>query len=397
MIRNAYFTSESVTEGHPDKVCDQIADAVLDAIIAAEPSAHVACEVAAGNGVLMIMGETSAKHMPDYISIARRTIEEIGYGSPESGFDLSRCGFVTAMNQQSPDIQLGVNQSQEKKAGASDAGDVLGAGDQGMMVGFACDETPELMPLPISLAHTLTKRLAEVRKSGKLPWLLPDGKSQVTIRYDEKGRPAYCEAVVISAQHRDVLSQSELQKEIKKHVIDAVMPPHLMKPDTKIFINPTGRFVVGGPQGDSGLTGRKIMADTYGGLASHGGGSFSGKDPTKVDRTGAYMARYIAKNVVASGLASRCTVQLAYIIGVAKPVSVYLDTEGTGVLPDEVLAVIVETCFDMRPSGMISKLDLWRPIYRQVASYGHFGRPELDLPWEKTDMAHILSTFKKIR
>ena len=397
MVRNACFTSESVTEGHPDKICDQIADAVLDEILTYEPDAHVACEVSAANGIVLVMGETSALKKPDYGEIVRKVIEGIGYGQPESGFDLSHCATMVVMNSQSPDIRMGVDSSREYQMGNAEALDLAGAGDQGMMVGFACDETPELMPLPISLAHKLTQRLAKVRKNGCLPWLLPDGKSQVTVRYDKAGEPLCCATIVVSAQHRADVPGEELERAVRREVIEAVIPPEMSTDQTKIWINPTGRFVLGGPAADSGLTGRKIMVDTYGGYVSHGGGAFSGKDPSKVDRTGAYMARYIAKNIVASGLARHCMIQLAYAIGVAQPVSVYLDTDGTGILPDEVLSVIVRTCFDMRPAAMIEKFGLKQPVYSQVSCYGHFGRGELNLPWEQTDMAFLLSAFRGIR
>lgn len=393
---NRCFTSESVTEGHPDKLCDQIADAVLDEILTTKPNARVACECAAANGIVMVMGETSASTLPNIDKIVRNTISKAGYDTRESGFDVANCTVITAMNRQSPDIAMGVVCSQETRMGDSGDQSVIGAGDQGMMFGFACDETPELMPLPIAMAHGLTRRLAQVRKDGKHAWLLPDGKSQVTIEYSQQGEPLRCEAVVVSAQHKADVNMKNLRRAIVEDVIVPEIPARLLDKETKIHINPTGRFVVGGPAADSGLTGRKIIADTYGGYAGHGGGSFSGKDPTKVDRTGAYMARYVAKNIVAAGLARRCAVQVAYAIGIARPVSVLIDSQGTGILPDHVLAVIVDQCFDFRPAGMIETLRLRRPIYRQVSCYGHFGRADGDIPWEETDMVSLLSAFKEI-
>lgn len=396
MLRNKSFTSESVTEGHPDKICDQVADAILDEIIATQPEARVACECAAGNGIVLVMGETSATAIPDISGIVRRIMVNAGYSGPESGFDFAASTVIMALSPQSPDIAQGVAHSLENRAGDDDAKSVLGAGDQGMMFGFACDETPELMPLPISLAHCLTRRLAAVRKEKKLPWLRPDGKSQVTIRYNEMGNPERCEAIVVSAQHAPGVGGDTLRDAIIQDVILPVIPSQYLDRETKIHINPTGRFVLGGPAADSGLTGRKIIADTYGGYASHGGGSFSGKDPTKVDRTGAYMARYMAKNIVAAGLARRCTVQVAYAIGVARPVSVMVDTEGTGMLPDEALSLIVDHCFDLRPGAMIETLGLRRPIYSRVSCYGHFGRMDDEIPWELTNMVPILSAFKTL-
>ncbi len=381
------FTSESVTEGHPDKICDQIADRILDAILADDPMARVACEVTAATGQVLIMGEITTETYVDFARIARDTIREIGYTGSEMGFDANTCAVLNCVHEQSPDIALGVDRSLESKQ----SGEICqtaenGAGDQGMMFGYACNETPELMPMPIMLAHKLSKRLAEVRKTGILPYLRPDGKSQVTIEYDENDQPYRVDAVVISSQHAPEADMERLRKDIITHVIHAVIPDSLMDAQTKIFVNPTGRFVIGGPFGDSGLTGRKIIVDTYGGVGRHGGGSFSGKDPTKVDRSGAYMARHIAKSVVASGLADKCEVQLAYAIGVAQPVSVRVDTFGTEhIAVTEIENRIVQT-FDMRPSAIIRYLDLRRPIYGRTASYGHFGRTELNLPWEQIQL-----------
>ena len=381
------FTSESVTEGHPDKICDQIADRILDAILADDPMARVACEVTAATGQVLIMGEITTETYVDFARIARDTIREIGYTGSEMGFDANTCAVLNCVHEQSPDIALGVDRSLESKQ----SGEICqtaenGAGDQGMMFGYACNETPELMPMPIMLAHKLSKRLAEVRKTGILPYLRPDGKSQVTIEYDENDQPYRVDAVVISSQHAPEADMERLRKDIITHVIHAVIPDSLMDAQTKIFVNPTGRFVIGGPFGDSGLTGRKIIVDTYGGFGRHGGGSFSGKDPTKVDRSGAYMARHIAKSVVASGLADKCEVQLAYAIGVAQPVSVRVDTFGTEhIAVTEIENRIVQT-FDMRPSAIIRYLDLRRPIYGRTASYGHFGRTELNLPWEQIQL-----------
>lgn len=390
-----FFTSESVTEGHPDKICDQIADAVLDNIIQQDPMARVACEVAVTTGLVLVMGEISTDCYVDIPKIARKTIEEIGYTRAKYGFDSETCAVITSIDEQSPDIALGVNQALEVKKGQSaDEFEAIGAGDQGMMFGFACDETPELMPMPISLAHQLTRRLAYVRKNEILPYLRPDGKSQVTVEYDND-KPVRVDTVVISTQHSPEVDHDTIERDIMEHVIKAVIPAELLDDNTKYYINPTGRFVVGGPQGDSGLTGRKIIADTYGGYGRHGGGAFSGKDPTKVDRSASYAARYVAKNIVAAGLAKKCEVQLAYAIGVAHPVSILVDTFGTGAIPDERLVELVERNFDLRPAAIIKKLDLRRPIYRQVAAYGHFGRSDLDLPWEKTDMAAALAEQAK--
>ena len=389
---NRVFTSESVTEGHPDKMCDQISDAVLDALLEQDKMSRVACECCTTTGMVMVMGEITTEAYADIPAIVRKTVGEIGYTNPEFGFDNSTCAVLTSIHEQSADIAMGVDRSYECREGAKDACDLddTGAGDQGMMFGFACDETPELMPAPISYAHKLSRRLAEVRKSGELTWLRPDGKSQVTIEYGPDGKVLRIPAIVVSTQHSADIDIKELREGIMETVIKPVIPENLIDADTKYFINPTGRFVIGGPVGDSGLTGRKIIVDTYGGYARHGGGAFSGKDPTKVDRSACYMARYIAKNIVAAGLARRCQIELAYAIGVARPVSVLVDTQGTGVVSDERLAEIVNEAFDMRPAKIIQKLDLRRPIYRQTAAYGHFGRTDVDLPWEHTDMVEEL-------
>ena len=388
------FTSESVTEGHPDKVCDQISDAVLDDILASDPHAHVACETFTTTGMVVVMGEITTSHYTDIPSIVRRTVERIGYTDPAYGFDYRSCAVMTAIDEQSPDIAMGVNQSYEvQQGGDSDPLDLVGAGDQGMMFGYACDETPELMPAPISLAHRLTRRLAQVRKSGELKWVRPDGKSQVTVEYDEEGKVVRCPAIVVSTQHDPDIGLKDLREAIVETVIKPIIPAQYIDADTKFFVNPTGRFVVGGPVGDTGLTGRKIIVDTYGGAAAHGGGAFSGKDPTKVDRSAAYMARYAAKNLVAAGLCRKCQIELAYAIGVAHPVSVLVDTFGTGVLPEEELSKIVERHFDLRPAAIIRDLDLLRPIYEQTAAYGHFGRTDIDLPWEKTDRVEALKQY----
>ena len=382
------FTSESVTEGHPDKICDQISDAVLDAILEKDPDGRVACETAVTTGMVLVMGEISTKCYVDIPKIAREVIRDIGYDRAKFGFDCDTCGIITSIDEQSGDIALGVDRALEaKEAGITEEDN--GAGDQGMMFGFACDDTPELMPMPISLAHKLAKRLAQVRKDGTMPYLRPDGKTQVTIEYEDD-RPVAVETIVVSNQHSPDVPMEQLRADIKREVIDAIVPKELMRPETKIFINPTGRFVIGGPQGDSGLTGRKIIVDTYGGMGRHGGGAFSGKDPTKVDRSAAYAARYVAKNIVAAKLARKCEVQLTYAIGVAKPVSINVNTFGTGKVADEVLEQAVEKVFDLRPTAIIRSLDLRRPIYRKLAAYGHMGREDLGVSWEKTDKVDAL-------
>lgn len=386
------FTSESVTEGHPDKVCDQISDAVLDEILAQDRDAHVACETIATTGLVLVMGEISTSCYVDIPKIARSVVREIGYDNAEQRFDGSTCAVLTAIDEQSPDIAMGVNDAMAVRGRQAADYDRTGAGDQGLMFGYACNETPELMPLPISLAHQLAKRLTAVRKSGALPYLRPDGKTQVTVEYDGL-TPVRVETVVVSTQHGEDVTLDTIRADLIEQVIRPVVPASLLDDDTKIFVNPTGRFVVGGPQGDSGLTGRKIIVDTYGGYARHGGGAFSGKDPTKVDRSAAYMARYAAKNIVAAGLASRCELQLAYAIGVARPVSVLVDTEGTGAVPDDRLAQAVQELFDFRPAAIIDFLQLRRPIYRPLAAYGHFGREDLDVAWEKTDKVGDLKRY----
>ncbi len=388
---NKFFTSESVTEGHPDKICDQISDAVLDAILAKDPYARVACETSATTGLVLVMGEISTDCYVDIQSVARNTIRRIGYDRAKYGFDCDTCAVLTAIHEQSADIALGVDNSVEHRE-TGDVADTFGAGDQGMMFGYATNETEEYMPLAITLAHKLTRKLTEVRKSGELDYLRPDGKSQVTVEY-ENGKVKRLEAVVVSTQHSEKISTEQLRKDIEKRVIRAVLPAELIDENTKIYINPTGRFEIGGPHGDSGLTGRKIIVDTYGGSCPHGGGAFSGKDPTKVDRSAAYFARYICKNVVAAGLADECTLEVAYAIGVARPVSLFVNTKGTGKLPDEKIADIISREFDMRPYSIIKTLDLRRPIYEATAAYGHFGRPEF--PWEKLDRADDLKKYLK--
>lgn len=384
------FTSESVTEGHPDKVCDRVSDAVLDAILEKDPNARVACETFCTTGSITVMGEISTSCQVDIPQIARDVVCEIGYNSPEAGFDGNTCAVMTAIDKQSPDIAMGVDNSLEFKDGQEDRYNLNGAGDQGMMFGYACDETPELMPLPISLAHKMAKRLTEVRKSGELGYLRPDGKTQVTVEYED-GKPVRIDAVVVSSQHSAAVDLGTLRADILEKVIKPTVPEELFDENTKVYINPTGRFVVGGPAGDTGLTGRKIIVDTYGGFARHGGGAFSGKDPTKVDRSAAYAARYIAKNIVAANIASKCEVQLAYAIGVARPVSVMVDTFGTGKYDDEKIAEAVKKVFDLRPSAIIDTLELRKPIYKQLSAYGHMGRTDLDIPWERTDRTDVLS------
>ena len=387
------FTSESVTEGHPDKICDQISDAVLDDILANDPHAHVACETFTTTGMVTVMGEITTNHYTDIPAIVRRTVKNIGYDDPSYGFDYHSCAVMTAIDEQSADIAMGVNKSFEAQSGGTDEADIIGAGDQGMMFGYACTETEELMPAPISLSHKLAKKLSAVRKSGELSWLRPDGKTQVTVEYGDKGEVLRCPTIVLSTQHDPDISLKDLREAVIETIIKPTIPAHLIDGTTKFFVNPTGRFVIGGPVGDTGLTGRKIIVDTYGGSAAHGGGCFSGKDPTKVDRSAAYMARYVAKNLVAAGMATKCQIEVAYAIGVARPVSVLVDTYGTAIMDEEKLSHIVSECFDMRPAKIIETLDLCRPIYQQTAAYGHFGRPELDLPWERLDMVETLKSY----
>ncbi|KHO61008.1 MULTISPECIES: methionine adenosyltransferase [Thermoanaerobacter] len=385
------FTSESVTEGHPDKICDQISDAILDEILKKDPYARVACETAVTTGLVMVMGEITTQCYVDIPKVVRKVVEEIGYTRAKYGFDADTCAVITSIDEQSPDIALGVDKALEAKRGELSDSEIeaIGAGDQGLMFGFACDETEELMPMPIMMAHKLARRLAEVRKDGTLSYLRPDGKTQVTVEYEDD-KPVRVDSVVVSAQHAPEIDHDAIERDIIEHVIKPIIPENMIDDKTKIFVNPTGRFVIGGPQGDSGLTGRKIIVDTYGGYARHGGGAFSGKDPTKVDRSASYAARYVAKNIVAAGLAKKCEVQLAYAIGVATPLEIGIDTFGTGKIPDEKISEIVKQVFDLRPAAIIRDLDLRRPIYRQVAAYGHFGRHDLDLSWEKTDKVDIL-------
>ena len=389
------FTSESVTEGHPDKICDQISDAILDALLEQDPMSRVACETATTTGLVLVMGEITTKGYVDIQKIVRDTVREIGYDRGKYGFDADNCAVITAIDEQSADIAMGVNKALEAKEHlmSEDEIEAIGAGDQGMMFGYAVNETPELMPYPISLAHKLTRQLTRVRKDGALTYLRPDGKSQVTVEYDENGKPARLDAVVISTQHSEDVTQEQIHEDVKKYVLDPILPAEMVDENTKFYINPTGRFVIGGPHGDSGLTGRKIIVDTYGGMARHGGGAFSGKDCTKVDRSAAYAARYVAKNIVAAGLADKCEIQLSYAIGVARPTSINVDTFGTGKLSDTKLVEIIRENFDLRPAGIIRMLDLRRPIYKQTAAYGHFGRTDLDLPWEKTDKAEELKKY----
>lgn len=389
------FTSESVTEGHPDKICDQISDAILDALMEQDPMSRVACETSTTTGLVLVMGEITTSAYVDIQKIVRETIREIGYTRGKFGFDADNCAVITAIDEQSTDIAMGVNKALEAKENrmSEDEIEAIGAGDQGMMFGYASNETPEFMPYAISLAHKLALRLTEVRKNGTLSYLRPDGKTQVTVEYDENGKPARLDAVVLSTQHSEDVTQEQIHEDIKKHVFDVILPKEMVDENTKFFINPTGRFVIGGPHGDSGLTGRKIIVDTYGGYARHGGGAFSGKDCTKVDRSAAYAARYVAKNIVAAGLADKCEIQLSYAIGVAHPTSIMVDTFGTGKISEEKMVEMIRENFDLRPAGIIKMLDLRRPIYRQTAAYGHFGRTDLDLPWEKTDKAEILKKY----
>lgn len=384
-----FFTSESVTEGHPDKMADQISDSILDAILAKDKNARVACETLVTTGMVHVVGEISTTCYVDIPHIVRETIRDIGYTRAKYGFDCDTCGVLVSLDEQSPDIAMGVDDALEKKEGNTDKFDTIGAGDQGMMFGYATNETDDYMPLPISLAHRLARRLAKVRKDGTLPYLRPDGKTQVTVEYED-GKPVRIDTIVISAQHSPEVGREQIESDLLEFVIKPELPEGLFDDKTKLFINPTGRFVIGGPQGDSGLTGRKIIVDTYGGMARHGGGAFSGKDPTKVDRSAAYAARYVAKNVVAAGLADKCEIQLAYAIGVARPVSIHVETFGTGKVPNEKIVELIEKNFDLRPAGIIAMLNLQRPIYKQTAAYGHFGRNDLDLPWEKTDKAETL-------
>ena len=397
MREKILFTSESVTEGHPDKMCDAISDAILDALMEKDPMSRVACETCTTTGLVMVMGEITTNAYVDIQSIVRETVREIGYDRAKYGFDCDTCGVLVALDEQSSDIAMGVNKALEARENAMDDSelDAIGAGDQGMMFGYATNETEEYMPYPIALAHKLVRQLTKVRKDGTLPYLRPDGKSQVTVEYDKAGHPIRLDAVVLSTQHDESVTQEQIHADVKKYVFDQVLPADMVDEETKFFINPTGRFVIGGPQGDSGLTGRKIIVDTYGGYARHGGGAFSGKDCTKVDRSAAYAARYVAKNIVAAGLADKCEIQLSYAIGVAHPTSIRVETFGTGKLTDEELVAVVRENFDLRPAGIIKMLDLRRPIYKQTAAYGHFGRTDVDLPWEKLDRAEALKAYLK--
>ena len=394
-MEHRFFTSESVTEGHPDKICDQISDAILDEMIKQDPNSRVACETTCTTGMVYVMGEITTEAYVDIQKVVRETVREIGYTRAKYGFDCDTCGVIVSIDEQSADIAMGVDKALEAKENkmSDEEIEAIGAGDQGLMFGYATNETPELMPYPISMAHKLSLKLTEVRKNGTLPYLRPDGKTQVTVEYDEEGKPARIDTVVLSTQHSEDVTQEQIHADIKKCVFDAVLPADMVDENTKFFINPTGRFVIGGPQGDAGLTGRKIIVDTYGGYARHGGGAFSGKDPTKVDRSASYAARYVAKNIVAAGLADKCEIQLSYAIGVAKPTSIMVDTFGTGKLSDEKITEIVRENFDLRPAGIIKMLDLRRPIYKQTAAYGHFGRTDIDVPWEHTDMVEKLASY----
>ena len=394
-MERRFFTSESVTEGHPDKICDQISDAILDELLRQDPNSRVACETSCTTGLVLVMGEITTNANVDFQRIVRNTVREIGYDRAKYGFDCDTCGVMIALDEQSQDIALGVDKALEAKENqmSDEEIEAIGAGDQGLMFGYASNETPELMPYPISMAHKLALKLTEVRKNGTLPYLRPDGKTQVSVEYDENGKPVRIDTVVLSTQHSAEVSQEQIHEDIKKYVFDPVLPTDMIDDETKYFINPTGRFVIGGPHGDSGLTGRKIIVDTYGGYARHGGGAFSGKDPTKVDRSASYAARYVAKNIVAAGLADKCEIQLSYAIGVARPTSIMIDTFGTGKLSDEKITEIVRENFDLRPAGIIKMLDLRRPIYKQTAAYGHFGRTDIDVPWEHTDMAEKLASY----
>ncbi len=388
-MKKWFFTSESVTEGHPDKICDAISDAILDEILSKDPDARVACETTVTTGLVLVTGEITTTCYVDIPQIVRRTVEEIGYTRAKYGFDADTCAVLTSINEQSPDIALGVNKALEHRSNGEDELDQIGAGDQGIMFGFACNETEELMPLPISLAHELARRLADVRKNGTLEYLRPDGKTQVTVEYHD-GKPVRLENIVVSTQHSPDVDLKTIERDVMEHVIMKVVPHHMLDENTKYFVNPTGRFVIGGPMGDAGLTGRKIIVDTYGGYGRHGGGAFSGKDPTKVDRSASYAARYVAKNIVAAGLADKCEIGLSYAIGVARPLSIYVETFGTGKISDERIVELIRKHFDLRPAAIIKNLDLQRPIYRPLAAYGHFGRKDLDLPWERTDKAETL-------